>query len=66
MAEPLHVNLHPSEQAITLAASHIYAAYVVSGFAKEDPDEAMKKAVATAIQLARSVDDNVIAPGEMS
>jgi hypothetical protein len=66
MAQSFHVNLHPSEQAITLAASHIYAAYIISGQVNDDPSATMQKAILEAIQIARIVDDHVIAPGEMS
>ncbi len=66
MSEPLYVNLQPGEQAMTIAASNIYAALIMSGEAKENPEEAMKRAAHEAVRLARLVDDNVIAPGEMS
>jgi hypothetical protein len=66
MSDPLYVNLQPGEQAITIAASNIYAAYVISGQAKADPEGMLKQAALEAIRLARTVDENVIAPGEMS
>jgi len=66
MSDPLYVNLQPGEQAITITAGKIYAAYIVSGQAKDDPEGCMKQAVGEAIKLARLVDDGVIAPGEMS
>lgn len=58
-----YVHLQPDEQALTIAASNIYAAYVVSGQAKDDPGS-LKRAALEAIRLARMVDENVIAPGE--
>jgi hypothetical protein len=66
MANQTHLNLHPSEQAITLAASHIYAAYIVSGQIDADRNRAMRQAIEEAIEIARIVDERVIAPGEMS
>ena len=66
MTDPNYVNLQPSEQAVLMAASQIYAAYIQSGAAKEDPEALMRHSVVEAIQLARMVDDHVIAPGEMS
>ena len=66
MSEPLYVNLQPGEQAMTIAAAHIYAAYVISGQAKADPEATLKQAALEAIRLARFVDENVIAPGEMT
>lgn len=65
MPEPLYVNLQPSEQAMVIAAAQIYAAYVMSGQAKADPAATLQQAAMEAIRLARTVDENVIAPGEM-
>jgi hypothetical protein len=65
MSEPLYINLQPSEQAMVIAAAQIYAAYVISGQAKEDPAAMLKQAAMEAIRLGRTVDENVIAPGEM-
>jgi len=66
MPEPLYVNLQPGEQAMTIAASNIYAAYIISGQAKADPEGMLKQSALEAIRLARVVDENVIAPGEMT
>lgn len=57
-----YVQLQPDEQAMTIAASNIYAAYVMSGQANEDT---LKRAALEAIRLARLVDENVTVPGEM-
>ena len=42
MTDPKYVNLQPSEQAVLMAASQIYAAYIQSGAAKEDPEALMR------------------------
>lgn len=60
-----YVQLQPDEQAMTIAASNIFAAYVISGEAKADPDGTLKRAALEAIRLARLVDENVTVPGEM-
>jgi hypothetical protein len=60
-----YVALQPDEQAMTIAASNIYAAYVVSGQATDDPEGTLKRAALEAVRLARYVDENVVVPGEM-
>lgn len=63
--EQTYLNLQPTEQAIIHAAGQIYAAYVANGKAESAPEEFQKKAVAEAIEIAKLVDQMVVAPGEM-
>lgn len=66
MSEPTYMTLQPTEQALTVSACQIYAAYIMSGQVNKDPEIWMKKAISEAIQIGRWVDDQVIVPGEMS
>lgn len=65
MPDPIYLNLQRGEEALAIAASNIFAAYIISGEAKEDPEGKLQQAALDAIRLARLVDDNVIVPGEM-
>lgn len=65
MPENIYINLQGTEQAITVAAAHIYAAFIANGQAS-DPTAAREKAVLEAIEIARMVDDKVITSGEMA
>ena len=58
--------LQPTEQSLTIAASQIYAAYVASGQAKDDPSAWLDRAVDEAILIGRKIDERVVVPGEMS
>lgn len=58
--------LQPTEQSLTIAASHIYAAYVASGQVTDDPKAWLDRAVTEAILIGQKIDERVVVPGEMS
>lgn len=61
-----YLTLQATEGYVVLAASQIYAALIQAGqVAPGAEDEAMKRAIRDAIRLAKSVDDAIIAEGEM-
>jgi len=61
-----YLKLQQSEGYIIQAAAQIYAAHVTAGHIKEGQDDAcMEKAIRDAIRIAKTVDDAVIAEGEM-
>lgn len=65
--EKAYINLQPTEQHIANVAGNILSAYIISGKVTEGDEAQWKeKAVELAIQIARDVDDRVVAPGEMS
>lgn len=61
-----YLSLQPTEQALTVAASSIYAAYVASGQVQNDAEVWIDRAVSEAILIGKKVDDRVVVPGEMS
>jgi len=61
-----YLSLQPTEQALTIAASQIYAAYVSSGQVQGETEAWIERAVNEAIMIGLKVDDKVIVPGEMS
>lgn len=63
--EQTYLNLQPTEQAVVHAASVIYAAYVASGKAEADPEKYLTQAAKEAVEIAKKVDNLVVAPGEM-
>ncbi len=62
----VYLTLQQSEGYVILAASQIYAAYIAAGRV-EDGKEApfIEKAIRDAMRIARTVETNVIAEGEM-
>ncbi|MBN2296685.1 MAG: hypothetical protein JXM70_29925 [Pirellulales bacterium] len=62
----VHLKLQQSEGYIVLAAAQIYAAHLAAGRVDEDREAAcMEKSIRDAIRIAKTVDDAVIAEGEM-
>ena len=61
-----YLALKPSEQAVTLAAAQIYAAYIASGSVSEsDVEQWIRRSVAEAIRLAHLTDDLITSDNEM-
>ncbi len=61
-----YLKLQKSEGYVIQAAAQIYSALLASGRVEEGQEEAcMEKAVRDAIRIAKTVDDAVIAEGEM-
>jgi len=65
--EKAYINLQPTEQHIANVAGNIFSAYIINGRVGDGQEQEWKdKAVELAIQIARDIDDRVVAPGEMS
>ena len=61
-----YLKLQRSEGYIIQAAAQIYAAHITSGHADDGQEDAcMEKAIRDAIRIAKTVDEAVIAEGEM-
>lgn len=61
-----YVRLQQSEGYIIEAAAQIYAAHVATGRLEEGQEAAcMERSIRDAIRIAKTVDDAVIAEGEM-
>ena len=61
-----YLRLQQSEGYIIQAAAQIYAAHVASGRIEAGQEDAcMEKSIRDAIRIAKTVDDAVIAEGEM-
>ena len=61
-----YLKLQRSEGFVIQAAAQIYAAYIAAGRATEEQqDQFMKKAIGDAIQIAKSVDEAIVADDEV-
>lgn len=67
MESKYHFSLQPSEMAIFRAAADIYAGYIASGqLTGDNSGELMKKSIAAAISIARSVEKIVQSDDELA
>jgi hypothetical protein len=66
MKNTSYLSLQPTEQALTIAACQIFAAYIASGQVQGDTEVWIEKSINEAIMIGQRVDDKVIVPGEMS
>ena len=62
-----HLNLQASESTIVQAAANIYASYVVAGKVADGKEaEYLKKSIGESIRIAKTVEEMIVAEGEMS
>ena len=67
MSEGYYLHLQPSETAVFKAAANIFASYVATNQVTQDNEVAMmKKAISTAISIARLVEKVVQSDDELA
>ncbi len=62
-----NVTLQPSKRTVTVAAAHIYSAYIAAGCVREaeDADQWVKRSVDEAVAIARRVEQAIQSDEEL-